>query len=99
MADLGIGIIPDFANASPPVATDYRFNWPYYNYGLGIIRPFALTGGPQGFYLDWGAAPPVEPPTSLVKVWNGTAWVTGAKSWNGSTWEALTIWNGTGWIA
>ncbi len=37
-----------------------------------------------------------------LKVWNGSAWVTGTmKIWNGSAWVAANLkrWNGSAWVS
>lgn len=52
---------------------------------------------------DFFTAPVVEPPGtgSLIKYWNGTAWVSKPlKRWNGTAWTVGTLkrWNGTAWI-
>lgn len=43
-------------------------------------------------------------PEFFMKVWNGSAWVTGSlRRWNGSAWETglvdqVKIWNGSAWV-
>jgi len=102
MAHRGSGFVP--LPPTPPVGTDYSWNWVGQNYGVGYFpEPTEIVGGPGGYYFDFGTTTEPPPTGSTSKIWDGAAWQSAddAKVWDGSSWVPLAgarVWADTEWV-